>query len=223
MSLTRAGGLAAFVCAATYLAGFALLATLLAPTGYGSSGVDPVAVAALIEARPWLLIAWNSTIYILNALALVVLVVALSEMPARSAPGWAAVTRGLGLIWAGLVLAAGMIANVAVERTAQLAASDAAAAAELWATLHAVELGLGGGNEIAGGAWIGGASLAGRIAGGLPRPAVALGVLTGTAGLATLVPPLGDAAGAIFGLGALAWFLAVGAVLARSAAGSRGR
>ena len=39
------------------------------------------------------------------------------------------------------------------------------------------------------------------------------GVLTGLGGLATVVPALGDAAGALFGLGAIAWFLAIGATL----------
>ena len=40
-----------------------------------------------------------------------------------------------------------------------------------------------------------------------------LGLLTGLGGLATVVPAFGDIAGAVFGLGAIAWFLAVGAVL----------
>ncbi|AHM05921.1 hypothetical protein roselon_03682 [Roseibacterium elongatum DSM 19469] len=60
-------------------------------------------------------------------------------------PDAAALTGAIGLIWATLVLGAGMIANVAVERTLAVAA-DPEAAAALWQTLHAVELGLGGGN-----------------------------------------------------------------------------
>jgi heme/copper-type cytochrome/quinol oxidase subunit 3 len=124
MTLTRAGGLAALICAATYLFGFALLVTLLAPLGYGSNDIDPAGVLAFDAARPGILTAWNTIIYVVNALALVVLVVALSARQTAMTPGWAAVTRGLGLVWAALVLGAGMIANVALERAAHLSASD---------------------------------------------------------------------------------------------------
>ena len=62
MTLTRLGGFAALTCAATYLIGFALLVTLLAPLGYGSAEIDPVAVTAFIHARRGVLIAWNTTI-----------------------------------------------------------------------------------------------------------------------------------------------------------------
>ena len=218
MTLTRTGGLAALICAATYLFGFALLVTLLAPLGFGTSEIDVAAVTAFIDARPGVLILWNTVIYIVNALALVLLVIALSELLARRAPGWAPLTRGLGLIWAALVLGAGMIANVAVERTALLYPSDPAAAAELWTLLHAVELGLGGGNEIAGGAWITAVSLAGAASRDLGKATVGLGLLAGVGGLLTLVPPLGDPAGVVFGLGAIAWFLAVGVALLRARA-----
>ena len=213
MTLRSTGGLAALVCAGTYLVGFALLLTLLAPLGYGSGEIDARAVVDFIAAKPGLLTAWNSTIYIANGLALVVLVVALSRSLAAPTPGWAAVTRGLGLIWAALVLGAGMIANVAVERAALIHVQDPEAAADLWEILHAVELGLGGGNEIAGGAWIAVVSFAGAIGRSLPRPVLGLGLLTGISGFATIFPALGDTAGAIFGLGAIAWFLALGIVL----------
>ena len=213
MTLTQTGGIAALICAATYLIGFALLVTLLAPLGYGSNAIDPAAVLAFDAARPGILTAWNTIIYIMNALALLVLVVALSERQTYTTPGWAAVTRGLGLAWAALVLGAGMIANVALEQAAHLFPSDPTGAVDLWTVLHAVELGLGGGNEIAGGVWIGCVSLAGLIGKNLARLVVYLGLLTGLGGLATVVPDLGEVAGAVFGLGAIVWFLAIGGLL----------
>ena len=127
--------------------------------------------------------------------------------------GMARLLRGEPWGWQLLVLGAGMIANVAVERAAHLYPTDPEGAAALWSVLHAVEQGLGGGNEIAGGFWLLSAGIAGWFARTLPGPVAALGVLTGIGGLATLLPPFGDAAGAIFGLGAIAWFVAVGTVL----------
>ena len=46
MTLIKTGGIAALICAATYMVGFALLLTLLAPLGYGTDTIDPVAFAA---------------------------------------------------------------------------------------------------------------------------------------------------------------------------------
>lgn len=210
MTLQRIGGIAGLMCAATYLFGFALLVTLLAPLGFGSSDIDARAVVEFIQNQPGLLIVWNSVIYILNALALALLVVALHARLRHATPDWAAVAQALGLIWATLVIGAGMIANVAVERAFQLAPSDVDRAVALWETLHAVELGLGGGNEIAGGVWIGIVSLAGLIGRSLGKVTIGLGLLTGVGGLLTLIPSIGDAAGAVFGLGAIAWFMAIG-------------
>ncbi len=214
MIFQRLGGFAGLTCAATYLFGFAFLVTLLAPLGYGTIDIDAKAVVAFIDANPGLLILWNSVIYILNALALSVLVVVLHTRLKPATPEWAAVTRALGLIWATLVLGAGMIGNVAVERAAHLFPTDPERAVEIWEALHAVELGLGGGNEIAGGVWILLVSLAGLIGRSIGKVAVGLGLLTGAGGLATLIPAIGDAAGAVFGLGAIAWFIAVGLGLA---------
>ncbi len=214
MTLQTLGGLAAFTCAATYLFGFTLLVTLLAPLGFGSSDIDAHAVVGFIEANPAILILWNTVIYILNALALAVLVVAIHARLRLKTPGWAAVTRAFGLIWATLVIGAGMIANVAVEQDARLAPVDLDRAVMLWETLHAVELGLGGGNEIAGGVWIGCVSIAGLIARSLGKVTVVVGLLTGSGGLLTLFPAIGDIAGAVFGLSGIAWFIAVGLALA---------
>lgn len=213
VKLQTIGGIAGLTCAATYGFGFALLVTLLAPLGFGTGDIDARAVVEFTQTNAGLLILWNSVIYILNALALVVLIVAIDARLRTKTPDWAAVTRALGLIWATLVLGAGMIANVAVERAAHLAPTDFEGAVVLWTTLHAVELGLGGGNEIAGGVWIGCTSIAGWIGRSLGKMTIGLGLLTGAGGLLTLIPVLGDTAGAVFGLGAIAWFVAIGLTL----------
>lgn len=210
MTLQCIGGLAALTCAATYLFGFAFLVTLLAPLGYGTIEIDASAVVAFIDVQPGLLIVWNSVIYILNALALAILAVALHARLATTTRDWAAVTAAFGVIWATLVLGAGMIANVAVEQAAHLIVRDPNRSAEVWALLHNVELGLGGGNEIAGGVWIFLVSITGMIGRSLGKITSGLGLLTGAGGLATLIPTIGDVAGAIFGLGAIGWFIAVG-------------
>lgn len=221
MTLIKTGGFAALVCALTYIAGFALLLTLLAPLGFGSNQIDAMAVVAFIAEQPHLLIAWNSTIYIANAIALVLLVLAVHDLLRNEAPEWAEASRAFGLIWAALVLGAGMIANVSVETALTLSQTDTEAAAQAWALLHAIELGLGGGNEIAGGVWLLCVGMAALRAGALPRVTALLAALVGAAGLLTVIPALGELSGALFGLGAILWFLLVGLALLRHIPGGR--
>lgn len=213
MTMKHMGGLAALICAGTYIFGFVLLVTVLADTGFGSSDIDAADVVRFTVDNPAILITWNTVIYIVNALALAVLVVALASRLKVASPDWGNVAMAFGLIWATLVLGAGMIANVTTERVVALAATDFEAAVQTWEMLHAVELGLGGGNEIAGGVWIFCVSLAGLLYRSFGKIVIGLGLLTGLGGLLTIFPPLGDIAGVVFGLGAIVWFLAVGIAL----------
>ncbi|MBB5517159.1 hypothetical protein FHS89_003206 [Rubricella aquisinus] len=213
MTLQKIGGFAALICAATYLFGFAFLVSTFAPLGFGTNSIDGPAVVAFIQSQPGLLILWNTVIYIINAIALALLVAALHGRLKSSRTDFAMVTLVLGIIWATLVIGAGMIGNVAVERAAHLAQTDVSQAVQVWQTLHAVELGLGGGNEIAGGIWIGCVSLAGLLGRTLGQISIGLGLVTAAGGLLTLFPAIGDVAGAVFGLGAIAWFIAIGCSL----------
>ncbi|MBX3286881.1 MAG: hypothetical protein KF703_16150, partial [Actinobacteria bacterium] len=92
--------------------------------------------------------------------------------------------------------------------------SDPGAAASLWSAIDAVADGLGGGNEVVGGVWVLLVSVAGRRSGLLPRGANVLGIVSGIAGLVTVVPGLQDL-GMVFGLGLIVWFGWVGAALLR--------
>lgn len=215
MTFVKFGSIAAFCCAATYLFGFAFLVTVLAPLGFGTGDIDVPAVVAFAVDDPSFLILWNTVIYIVNAFALVVLVVALRHRLADLTPELAMVTQAIGIMWATLVLGAGMIANVGVERAAQIGATDPGAAAQLWEVLHAIELGLGGGNEIAGAVWIGLTSLAAATGRRFRLVTVVIGLICSLGGLATLIPAIGDVAGAVFGLAAILWFIAVGFELVR--------
>ena len=216
MTLRTLGGIAGLTCAGTYIFGFALLVTLLAPLGFGSGDIDNAAVIAFLQSNQGIMILWNSVIYIVNALALSVLVVALSKRISAHTPDWGTVTLAFGLVWATLVLGAGMIANIGIENAVALAETDMDAAIQMWSIMHAVELGLGGGNEIAGGVWILSVSLAGLKFRLFGKYIAGLGILTGLGGLLTIFTPLGETPGAVFGLGAIAWFIAIGLHLAFS-------
>lgn len=216
--LARAGGIAALVCAGTYLFGFALLLGPLAAAGYGSSGADPAAVVEFIAGNGVLMSAWFLVIYVLNGLALAVLALALERRAAAAAPGLARIVGAVGLIWATLVIGAGMAANVGVRVVADLYPQDPEAAILRWDMVELIENGIGGGNEILGGVLALLVALAALRFGVLPRLPGLLAALIGLAGLATVFTPLEPLAAPVFGLGYIAWFIWTGIVLLTSPA-----
>jgi hypothetical protein len=134
--------------------GFALLVAILALLCHGTSRVDAGTVVALAVERPDRPMTWNTKIGVVNALALIVLIVALHHSTRPAKPDAAAIAAALGPVWTTLVPVARMRADVAIAGAHALAVTVPRAAAMLWGTLHAGELAPGGGNEIAAGDWI---------------------------------------------------------------------
>jgi len=208
--MSRIGGWAGIGAAITYLVGFALAGTLLADT-VGMAAAEYVAFLADNEA---IMYVWSTIIYIINGALLAALVVAVSARLAPRTPDVARIAGAIGLIWAGLVIAAGMVRLTSLTAVVGLHASDPLAAAALWPALEAVQEGLGGGIEVPGGLWVLLVSIAGLRSGALPRQLNFLGIGNGLAGILTIVPGV-ELFAMVFGLGMLAWFACVGIVLLR--------
>lgn len=211
-SLQKWGGVAALIMAATFVVGFAVFITVLLPAGYFDADVDPEQkVAILVDNQAIASISYLIA-YVVFGAFLVVLALALYERLKAGAPAIAQTATVFGLIWAGLVIASGMVANIGIGRVADLYGNDPAQAGTVWLTLDFVVNGLGGETEIAGGLWvllIGWAALRARK---LPRALTYLGVVIGVAGLLTVVPTL-DVLGFVFGLGLIIWFVWLGVVM----------
>ncbi len=215
-TLQQWGGIAALIDAASYIIGFIFLATLLAPSGYGTDSIDANTAVAFFFENTTIMYLWNMIIYVINGVFLAILAVALTQRFRDGAPGMALVSGVFGVIWATLVIASGMIANVGMNEVVKVYAMDPAAAASLWHVLHTVEIGIGGGNEIVGGVWVLFVSAAALHTGALPRLLTWLGFLIGLAGLGSTIPGLGEIGGAIFGLGFIVWFAWTGVALLMS-------
>lgn len=204
--LKRFGAAAALLCALTYVYGFALMLTVLAPSGIGADHSDPATTAAFVAAHHGLVSSWYLAIYVVNGLALAVLAVALWDRFRPYLPGLAQVALTIGVLWATLVVGAGMVANVGIAAVVELHAADPAEAARLWRVVEVVENGLGGGNEIAGGVWAVLIGVAVLKTGLMARTFGWVSLAIGTAGLSTVLPALAPVTGAVFGLGYIAWF-----------------
>jgi len=210
----RIGGAAATIQALCYVLGFALLATSMNPGN--TEGWTQVQKLEFILERESLFIFWNIAIYVVFGAALVVLSVVLHRLLQPGAPLVASIGTPFGLIWAGLVVASGMVANVGLAWVSGAYETGAEAAAQTWTVIGIVQDGIGGGVEVVGGLWvliISVASLRARAV--LPRPVNLLGLAVGVCGTATIVPSLSEL-GAVFGLLQIAWFVGIGVVLLRA-------
>jgi len=210
----KVGGVAALVEAGTFVVGIVMFVTVLAD--YTTGDPTPAESVAFLVDHQAALFVWNLIIFVVFGLALVPVVLALHERLKAGSPALAQASTAFGLVWVGLVLGAGMITNVGIGTIADLDDTDSAQAEAVWSALDSVQNGLGGGNEIAGGMWVLLVSLAALRSGVLPSALNYLGIISGVAGLITVVPAL-EPVGAIFGVGLIAWFTSLGIFMLRTA------
>lgn len=207
-----AGGIGALVASATFVFGFALYVTVLAD--YTTSDRAPAdSVAFAIDHRTALYV-WHLVILIAFGVALVPTVLAVGDRLRPKTPVLAQAATAFGVIWAGLVIAAGMIANLGLGVVERLHRTDPSTAEPVWAALDTVQNGLGGGNELVGGTWVLLVCIAAWRSRAFARGLCVLGLISGAAGIATVAPAL-EEVGAVFGLGLIVWFAWVGTALLR--------
>ena len=210
VDLQKLGGISALIAAALYITGFALFLTVLDPSGYDG---HVQRVAFLTENQVASYIA-NLLIYVVFGVVLVVLVLALHARLKSGSEALMQTATVFGLIWSGLVIASGMIANIGNSTVVGLFSENQDQAVALWLAISTVQESLGGGNEIVGGLWVLLLSWAALRAGKLPKVLNSLGVLVGLAGILTVVPAF-DVLMDVFGLGQIVWFAWLGILMLR--------
>lgn len=210
-NLQRAGGIAACVEALAYIVGFVFMATLL---NAGDTRAWTVAdkLAFVLERRT-LYELWTVLIYVVASGALLVLAVALHERLKEGSPAMQIATP-VGVVWAGLVIASGMVSICGLQSVATLQARDPALAATTWTAIGVVQNGLGGGIEIVGGVWSLMVSAVAWRARALPMALNVLGTIVGVAGILTVFSPLRDLV-EVFGLAQIPWFIGLAVVMLR--------
>lgn len=210
-TLQKSGGIAALYMAVAYLMGMLIFLVVL---DYPSI-TDPAQKVALLVEMQLVTFSTNLLMYVFFGFALIVLSLALYDRLKSGAPAMMQVATVVGIIWAGSLIASGMVANAGIAPVVALYADDPAQAALTWQVIETVAGGLGNFNgEILGGVWTLLVSLAALRAGGLPRGLNILGLLVGAVGIITIIPALTDLTG-VFGLGQIIWFVWLGIVLLR--------
>ena len=211
-TLQKFGGFAALYMAVAHLIGMVLF---LAVLDYLSI-TDPVEKVTLLVERQMIIFSTNLLMYVFFGVFLIVLSLALYDRLKSGALAIMQVATVMGIIWAGSLIASGMVANAGLATILPLYAKDPAQAALTWQGIEAVANGLGNANgEILGGFWALLISLAALQAGGLPRGLNILGLLVGAVGVISLTPGLTDLMTGVFGLSQIIWFVWLGIILLR--------
>jgi hypothetical protein len=154
--------------------------------------------------------------YVFFAFFLIVFSLALYDRLKAGAPALIQVATAIGIIWAGSLIASGMVANAALTSVVALNVTDPTRAALTWQGIEPVIDGLGNANgEILGGLMTLLISLSALRAGELPKGMNILGLAVGTVGIISLVPVLTGILGPVFGLTQIIWFIWMGIVLIR--------
>ena len=154
--------------------------------------------------------------YVIFGIVLAVLALALYPRLRSGAPTLTLVGAVVGLIWAGVLVASGMIFNAGVAAVVELHATSPVQAVSAWQAIEPVAQGLGGsGGELLGGLWVLLVSVAALRTGGLPKMLTWVGLAIGAEGVLSVVPALKDLAYG-FGLLQIVWFVWLGIVLLRT-------
>jgi len=208
----RVGGLAALYLAAAYILAMPYFLVFVKYQGV----VDPFEKVALLVGNHNSMQAMHLITYVLFGIVLAVLALTLFSRLRDGSPILAQAATAVGLIWAFVLVASGMIFNAGLAAVVGLHVTSPAQAVSAWQAIEPVTEGLGGsGGELLGGLWVLLVSVTALRTGGLPRLLNWLGVAIGTVGVLSVVPVLKDL-GHAFGLLQIAWFMWLGIVMLRT-------
>ncbi len=150
----------------------------------------------------------NLISYVLFGILLAVLVVSIHQKIKDHLPNLSILASVFGIIWVGLVIASGMIANIGLSSVIEIGIEDPQKAIGIWTSVGVVSEGLGGGNEIVGGVWVLLLSIAALKDAFFSKPLNLLGLVVALAGILTILPF--DLFKEIFGISQIVWFVWIG-------------
>ena len=212
-NLQKFGGIAALYMALAHLMGLIIFIVIL---DYISI-TDLTQKVAMNVGNQAVVFSTNLLMYVFFGFFLIVFSLALYDRLKAGAPALMQVATVIGIIWAGSLIACGMVANAALTSVVALNATDPTQAALTWQGIEPAIDGLGNANgEILGGLMTLLISLAALRAGELPKGLNFLGFVVGSVGIISLVPMLTGILGPVFGLGQIIWFIWMGIALLRS-------
>ena len=206
-NLQKAGGVAALLEAIIYVSAFVFFGAFW----NFPNDADSVQKFAFLAENQIILSIVNLIMYVLFGIVLAVLVLALHERLKGNSPTLSQLASVFGVVWVGLVIASGMIANIGLSAVLELSTKDPEQAMTVWRAIYSVVEGLGGGNEVVGGLWVLLLSFAALKGNELPKIFNYFGLFIGFTGIITIYPA--EVLTEIFGLGQIVWFVWLGIIM----------
>jgi len=210
-NLQKFGGIAALYMAIAHLIGIIIFLVIL---DYPNITEPALKMVLNIDKR-MIIFSSNLLMYVFFGFALIVLSLALFAQFKTDSLALNHVATVVGVIWAGSLIASGMIANAGLSIVSNLYTKDFMHAVLIFQTIETIANGLGNANgEILGGAWTLMVSLTALQINKLHKALNILGLLVGAVGIISLIPAANPLVG-IFGLGQIIWFIWLGIALLR--------
>ncbi len=210
-NLQKIGGFAALYLALAYTTGIIIFLLVL---DYPNI-VDPAQKIALLIDKQIMLYSTNIFMYVVFGVFLVIMSLAIYERLRVDSPIIVQIAAAIGIIWAGSLIASGMVSNAGIAAAAVVYEKDPAHAISIWVGVESVANGLSGANgEFLGGFFTLLTSLAAFKSNKLPKILNFLGMAIGMIGIISTVPGLADLTG-IFGMSQILWFVWLGIILLR--------
>jgi len=208
--LQKIGGVSAIFEAIIYVSAFVFFGAFWNfPTD-----ADSVQKFAFLADNQVILSIVNLIMYVLFGILLALLVLAINERLKRNSPTLSQIASIFGVVWVGLVIASGMIANIGLSAVLELSIEDPDQAMTVWRAIYSVVEGLGGGNEVVGGLWVLLVSFSALKGDELSKKLNYFGVFVGIVGILTVYPA--EVLTEVFGVSQIVWFSWLGLVMLMS-------
>jgi hypothetical protein len=211
--LQKFGGIAALYMALAHMMGLVIFIAIL---DYISI-TDLAQKVAVNVNNQAVVFSSNLLMYVFFGFFLIVFSLALYDRLKAGAPALVQVATAIGVIWAGSLIASGMVANAGLSSIVSIYPTDPTKAGVIWQGIEPAIDGLGNANgEILGGLMTFLFSAAAIRAGELPRALNILGLVVGGVGIISLIPVITSMLTPVFGLTQIIWFIWIGVTLLRS-------
>jgi len=209
-TLQKLGGLCSISLGLIYIIAFIVYGGIL---DYPKADATEIERLNFLSDNYVILSTINLISYVLFGIILAVLVVVLHQKIKDYLPNLSILASVFGIIWVGLVIASGMIANIGLNSVIEIGIEEPQKAISIWTSVGIVSEGLGGGNEIVGGVWVLLLSIAALKYSFFSKPLNLLGLLVALTGMLTILPF--DIFKEFFGISQIVWFIWIGISMIR--------
>ncbi|AZQ58300.1 hypothetical protein EJ994_05560 [Maribacter sp. MJ134] len=209
-TLQKLGGFCSISLGLIYIIAFIVYGGILA---YPKADATDIERVNFLSENYVMLSTTNLISYVLFGILLAVLVVSIHQKIKDNLPNFSILASVFGVIWVGLVIASGMIANIGLNSVIKIGIEEPQKAISIWTSTGIVSEGLGGGNEIVGAIWVLLLSIAALKYSFFSKPLNFLGLLVALAGILTILPFV--VFKEIFGISQIVWFVWIGIAMIR--------